>query len=319
VRLVERLERLLNLVIALRETRRPLTAAEIRERVAGYGQPDDVAFRRMFERDKADLRALGVPLETAPVDAWGDRHGYRIDPARYDLPDVELAPEEITALAVAVQATGVGETAAGGLRKLAVGAGADERPPARVPVEVGLAAPALDVLAAAQVARTPVRFAYRKAHEPGTAERRTVDPYALVHRRGRWYLVGRDHDRDARRAFRLDRIADAVELAGAPGSFAGPDEAVDVTDVLPAARDAADAVAEVGAAPDVAWLVARAARGGGRRRSDGWSVYDVPVGDGDRFLRWVLSLAPDVEVLSPDTLRAAVRQAAARVEQAARR
>lgn len=176
--MTERLERLLNLVIALRETRCPLGAAEIRTRVAGYGQSDREAFRRMFERDKADLRQLGVPIETAPLGRFDDRTGYRIDPRRYDLPEVRLEPAELTALAMAVEVTGLADEAGSALLKLAVDTGdpAAARAPGEPPIELALDAPHRSVLMEAQLARKVVRFTYTP---PGRApSRRTVDPYA---------------------------------------------------------------------------------------------------------------------------------------------
>ena len=72
-------ERLLSLVVCLLSTRRYLTAAQIREAVPGY--PDSFeAFKRMFERDKEELRELGIPLETRPLLARGRGAGYRIPP-----------------------------------------------------------------------------------------------------------------------------------------------------------------------------------------------------------------------------------------------
>ena len=311
----DRLERLINLVIALREARQPLPAAEIRRRVAGYGQSDRAAFRRMFERDKADLRAIGVPVETAPIGRFDDRVGYRIDPRRYDLPELRLEPAELTALAIAVQATGLADEAGSGLHKLAVDAGEPGAPKmegrqvggwagGRAPIGVPLAAPHRSVLMEAQLARQVVRFTYaRPGREPS---RRSVDPYALVHRRGRWYLVGRDHDRDARRAFRLDRITGAVVPVGEPGAFAPPSEGVDVTDVVPPAPPGAPETAEVLVAPEIAWLVARRARGAGTEDADGWTAFTVPVGDPDQFVGWALGFGPELEVRGPPELRAAV-------------
>jgi predicted DNA-binding transcriptional regulator YafY len=311
----DRLERLVNLVIALRETRVPLQASEIRTRVAGYGQSDHEAFRRMFERDKADLRALGVPIETAPIDRFADdRQGYRIDPAAYDLPPLDFSPEELVALAVAVDATGLGDAAAGGLRKLEVDVGAPGLTrglggPSGLGVD--LDAPHLEVLAEAQVTRTAVRFRYRAAS--GATAVRTVDPHALVHRRGRWYLVGRDHDREARRAFRLDRVDGPVRTTGTAGAFVPPAEAPDVDAVVPAAPPDAPETALVEAAPDIAWQVARRARGEGTARPDGWTRFTVPVGDPDGFVGWALGWGPDLVVVGPDVLReravAALRRA----------
>lgn len=314
--MTDRLERLINLVIALRETRRPMTADDVRTRVAGYDQPDHEAFRRMFERDKADLRNLGIPVETAPLDRFTDLQGYRIDPRRYDLPAVDLDAEELTALALSLQATGLLDEAGTGLLKLQVDAG---RPAAGVSGPdpgVGVAfdaPPHREELLAAQLTRTPVRFRYAP---PGReASMRTVDPHALVHRSGRWYLVGYDHDRQGHRAFRIDRIAGGVATAGEAGSFPPPPE-VGVDDVVPAPPPGGPETAEVVAAPDVAWLVARRARGGGRAEPDGWVAYTVTVGDPDQFLRWVLELGPEIEVRGPAELRAAI---VARLERAAAR
>jgi predicted DNA-binding transcriptional regulator YafY len=310
--MTDRLERLINLVIALRETRRPLPAAEIRARVAGYGQPDPETFRRMFERDKADLRELGVPVETVPLDRFDDRLGYRIDPLRYDLPEFRLEPAELAALAIAVQATGLTDEAGSGLLKLAVDTGDPEaaRPHDEVSVEVALDAPHRSALMEAQMVRQVVRFIYASLDRAPT--RRTVDPHALVYRRGRWYLVGRDHDRDARRAFRLDRIAGPVKLIGEPGIFDPPADDIRVDDVLPAVPEGAPETAQVLAAPDVAWLVARRARGAGVEESDagtaplGWTAFTVPVGDPEQFVGWALGFGPELEVCSPPELRAEV-------------
>jgi len=310
---IGRLERLLNLVIALRETRVPLTAGDVRNRVAGYDQPDAEAFRRTFERDKADLRALGVPVSTAPVDRWDDRVGYRIDPAAYDLPPVRLEPDELAALALALQATGLVDEAGAGLRKLAVDAelALPEDPaapllagPGAAPaaIEVELDAPHRAALMQAQLTRTRVRFTYRPTGRPAAA--RLVDPHALVLRGGRWYLVGHDHDRGERRAFRLDRIAGEVATVGEPWAFAPPAVPVDVDDVVPAAPAEGPRRATVLADPAVAWRVAGRAAGGGEPAPGDRTRFSVPVGDPDAFVTWALEFGPDLEVTDPPELRA---------------
>ena len=301
--MTDRLERLINLVIALRETRRPMTAAEIRERVAGYGQPDQEAFRRMFERDKSDLRELGVPIDTVSLEPWEDRPGYRIDPRRYNLPDVALAPDELAALALAVQATGLHDEGAAALLKLEVAAGEPigGRRSGDPGLGLSLDAPHREALVAAQVSRTVVRFDYRPISRKVAT--RTVDPHAMVHRRGRWYLVGRDHDRDERRAYRLDRIEGAVTTVGEPGAFDEPDATVSVDDVVPARAAEDPEIAEVLASDEVAWQVARRARGGGAPSEDGWTRFVVPVRDAEEFLTWVLPLGPDLKVMEPPELR----------------
>jgi hypothetical protein len=153
----------------------------------------------MFERDKADLRALGVPIETAPIDRFADdRQGYRIDPAAYDLPEARPLARGARRPRRRRRRDRPGDAAAGGLRKLEVDAGRPASPAAwgeggargrpRRPAPRGPRRGAGDP--------DRVRFRYRAAS--GATATRTVDPHALVHRRGRWYLVGRDHDREAR-------------------------------------------------------------------------------------------------------------------------
>lgn len=311
--MTDRLERLLNLVIALRETRRPLLASDIRERVAGYGQPDQEAFRRMFERDKSDLRALGVPIETRPLDRWDDRMGYRILPSDYDLPPLGLEAEELAALALALEATGLRQDAGAGLLKLQVDAGdagsrGTKQRRAAGTIEVDLSAPHRPELMEAQITRTPVRFPYRPLERD--VEDRTVDPWALVHRRGRWYLVGFDHARQERRAYRLDRIAGPVRTAGQPGAFPAPPEDIDVDDVVPPPPPGGPERAEVLASPDIAWQVARRALGPGRPAGDAEerTAYTVAVGDPETFLSWALEYGPQLEVAGPPELRARVVQ-----------
>lgn len=122
---MERLERLVNLVAALLDARRPLTREELRVRVGGYAEEDD-SFRRNFERDKELLRRMGMPVTLEPLD--GDHPegatGYRIPRDRYQLPDPGLADDELAALHLAASAVDVegawGRNAAtGALWKLA--------------------------------------------------------------------------------------------------------------------------------------------------------------------------------------------------------
>src|SRR3954464_9032583 len=94
----------MNLVIALLPTRGYLTAERIRATVSGYGDsPSDEAFSRMFERDKNELRDLGIPLETGKISSFDPTEGYRINRDAYALPDIALTNDEAAAIAVAAQ------------------------------------------------------------------------------------------------------------------------------------------------------------------------------------------------------------------------
>ena len=124
-----RTERLVNLVICLLSTRRFLTAAQIAATVPGYEHdPDDPrdheAFQRKFERDKAELRELGVPLETGTASVFDTEPGYRIARREYALPDIPLEPDEAAAVGIAArlwQHAGLAAAASSGLAKLRAG------------------------------------------------------------------------------------------------------------------------------------------------------------------------------------------------------
>ncbi|HEY8116043.1 MAG TPA: WYL domain-containing protein, partial [Actinomycetota bacterium] len=116
------LERLVNLVALLLESRTPLTFEQIRSKLAeGYGHQDASSAKRMFERDKDVLRDIGVPIDVVSTDAWDVEHGYTIEKDRYYLPEIAFTPEELSALFVAVRSAG-DVSAEEAVRKLLSGA-----------------------------------------------------------------------------------------------------------------------------------------------------------------------------------------------------
>ncbi|WP_432572887.1 helix-turn-helix transcriptional regulator [Kineococcus sp. SYSU DK005] len=223
-----RTERLLNLVIALSATRRWLTKEQIRTAVPQYADcATTVAFERMFERDKEDLRELGVPLETGGEDPlFGDEAGYRIDRDAYALPEIRFTPGELAVLSLASrvwqQASLAGPATRALVKLRSLGVEPDESSLVGLEPRVRTSEPAFDPLYAATRDRAPVSFSYRRAG--GEAATRHVEPWAIVSWHGRWYLVGHDRDRDAPRVFRLSRVASAVKRIGRPGSYQVPDD-----------------------------------------------------------------------------------------------
>ena len=119
---MEPLERLLNLVGLLLETRTPLTFEQIRETLEPYRQEKVDSAKRMFERDKDILRDYGVPLQLVDTDAWGTEQGYVIPKDAYYLPEIAFTPEELAALFVAAQGVRNDTPAEEAVRKLMVGA-----------------------------------------------------------------------------------------------------------------------------------------------------------------------------------------------------
>ena len=222
----------MNLVIALLSTHGYITAERIRASVAGYAEsPTDEAFSRMFERDKNELRDLGIPLETGRVSTFDPAEGYRINRNAYALPDIELTAEEAAAVAVAAQLWESPElitATQGALLKLRA-AGVDVDPDAAVAITTATGPPGLrgsedvlGILLSAIDSRQAVRFQHRPLPTEPYVER-TVEPWGVVTARGRWYLVGHDRDRNATRTFRLSRIDAGVQTVGPAGSVNRPD------------------------------------------------------------------------------------------------
>lgn len=299
-------ERLVNLTVALLETRRPLTFDELRRRTGYYPQPDAASARRMFERDKDTLRALGIPIETRQ-DFGMDDAGYLIDRARYELRDVDLDAEEVAALALAVDMLGA-DVGALPLAKVAARA-PDPAPLTAPPARVGLRVTDIDAFAPAIVDRRTVRFSYRTAD--GRTGERTVDPYGVVRRRRAWYLVGRDHDRDGARGFRADRMIGEVEPVGPPGAFDVP-AGLDLGAVV-SGPDVVPVDVTLAVRPEGTWEVA--ARGGtdAGEGTDGGRRMRLADVDPVRDRAWLLGVAPDATVVEPEDLRATLRGALARV------
>ena len=303
----EKLERLLNLTAALVDASRPLSAAEIQQRVAGYA-PDKTAFRRTFERDKLELRELGVPIEVRPVPGTSpEEQGYWVDRDRYELPDPGLTQEELAALRLALESLGVGDpesTIAGALRRLGgsvVADDADLAPDVAMVADLDLD-PRLGSLFAAVSDCIPIEFDYRAA---GGDSHRRLEPWSLGFRRGHWYLEGRDVDRDAPRQFRLDRILGTVAL-GEPGGFIAPVDVGAPSDRDPwrfGGDDRLDAVLRV--APELQSHVAEVLgpRATATPDTDGWTVFTVEITSISGFRSFVLGLLDGAEVLGPPVLR----------------
>jgi proteasome accessory factor B len=235
----KRAERLVNLVIALLGTRQYVTAARIRATVPGYEQEDgteraDEAFKRMFERDKAELREMGVPLETGRTSAFDTEDGYRIARADYELPEITLTGEEAAAVGLALrlwESAQLAGAAHSALVKLKA-AGIDVDASRAIPIQPRLDAgePAFEPCYTAARDRRLLEFGYRRPDEDAPA-RRHVQPWGVVAWHGRWYLVGLDLDRQAPRVFRLSRVVGTPAVKGQPGAFEPP-AGVDLAEIV---------------------------------------------------------------------------------------
>jgi proteasome accessory factor B len=301
--MADRVERLTNLLALLLETVEPLSLVQIAGEMVGQYPDSQTARRAAFERDKAALREIGVPIDQEIV-AGGTYAGqtrYWIDRARYELDDLQLDEDEMRALQVAMAATRRGSaTGQEAMWKLGAGMLDGVAPVAAVMPDVV----SLPVLREAVSTRTAVSFDYR-----GVA--RTVDPWGLLLRTGFWYLIGLDHGHQERRTYRIDRIEGAVELIAGqsferPEGFdprhafpddpkmIGADAAVPDALVLVDPAQAATALAEIGADRVRA------------RHDDGSIEIDVPCANLPAFRSWLLGYLGHAEVLAPHDVRADV-------------
>jgi proteasome accessory factor B len=293
----DRRERLLNLLAALLETRPGLTREEIVGNVTLGYPPAPESARKAFERDKASLRAMGVPLKEEVRD---NESRYRVDPKDYYLPELDLNEEELAALHVAVTAIGLGAggDAAGALMKLGGLEGTGGLPVAELPL-VDTLAPLFD----ASRRRCVVELTYR-------GRERRVEPWGLTSKFGHWYLVGHDLDAGEMRVFRADRIRGDV-VATDPGAFTvPPDFRADAYledqpweygsgRALPVrirvdAGHAADLAGEI--PPDTPI----------EREADGAVVIELAVVNLDGLRSFVLGFMDHAEVLSPPEARTAI-------------
>lgn len=302
---VDRAERLLNLVFALMSTSRAIPRVAIREQVPGYGgAASDAAFERMFERDKDELRSMGIPVETV-TDETGEVLGYRIGRDTYAMPPMDLTLEERSAIAVAAQIWGhaqvapVAGTAVRKLQSVSVDASSWTPTDLRGDVRLTTSDAALLPLMSALRAGVVVTFEYRSPAED-VSRRRTVSPWRLTTREGHWMLHGHDHDRDDLRTFRVSRIVGTVTVTARPRVDPGADDTRSVDPDRAACR------ARVRAEPGFGAALRRAAVPDG----SGWSVdeFEVEVPSLEALASLVCGAAGRVSVVSPPEAVTAVEE-----------
>jgi len=303
--MTDRVERLTNLLAVLLETRMGLSLRDITVALDGQYPSDEKAYRQAFERDKAALREIGVPIETEvhTGDQLAGQTRYRIDRASYELDDLDLDPDEMRALQVAVATvrtdSGVGRDA---LLKLGGGALDVQRPPVSAVLPDR---PELPVIRAAVSSRATLGFDYR-------GNRRTVEPWGVLLRGGFWYLVGHDALRDAKRTFRIDRIDGEIDI-GESASFDRPSDfdprsafPADPKQIGHAVDDAIEATVRIFAPRAAATERELGADRVLVRHADGSIDVLVPATNVDAFRSWVLGFVDQAVVIEPPAVRAAM-------------
>ena len=299
-----RTERMLNLLFVLLNSSVPLTREQIRERVPGYSGSEE-AVERMFERDKAALRDLAIPIETKPVDLFHDDVvGYRINRKDWLMPEVSLSSQERTYLALAASAwqTAQQRTAAQqAVRRIS--AQEQESFPV-VPISLAKGRKHIPELLAAIAANHTVSFEY-----VGTADsaaiKRTVDPWRALLHSGHWYLVGFDQDKGEIRIFRTDRIVGEIS-----------ETKQDVLESMPRDFDIASLVARwdvIDHGKFTAKIELKPGRGASLRLlateivvGQDWDTLTIPYFHDSQLVGLIASSCDVTRVLEPKTLHEAV-------------
>jgi proteasome accessory factor B len=308
----DKTERLLNLLIMLLVQRHYVSKERIRSIL--YPDSGHEAFEKMFERDKEDLRSIGVPIEVGSLDPlFDDEPGYRIRPDEFQLPDIELTADEAAVVGLATKVwehARLAEATTEAVRKLtAFGLPVDVSALEIAEPRLSAEEPSFDVFWEATQDRTPVEFEYRRSGQTEVTTRH-LQPWGVVRYSGRWYAVGLDTDRGEERIFRLSRVQGEARRDGRPGSYDIP-PGVDI-------REMARRLAPVTSAEPVTVLVRRGT-GHGLRRAASRVEADVPGPDtatpwdrlvlergGMDLADEVLSYGADACVEAPERLRAAV-------------
>ncbi len=336
--------RWLDLIAYLLQHRFPVSRADIYRSVHGYEEDEEDVpggkggeiTRRMFERDKDELRGLGISIETVPIpDAQGDEPatGYRLSPGSFYLPYLELhqsgipeqlyqglarvpvSPGDLEVLDRATQLVAqraespIGSAAASARRKLEF-----DLPLPQAAVERVLAAAtggettrSLEVLQQAVAERNAVTCSYhsigRNREEP-----RDIEPFGLFFNWGRWYCVGRARDRDALRVFRVDRMRQTALQKGKQARFTVPAD-FSIRAYLGRAPwqlsgGQPTRVRVRFAFPESRWVMAQdLGEPVEPMLDDGGAIIDFSVQDLHPFLRWLLTFRRQADVLSPQETR----------------
>jgi proteasome accessory factor B len=302
-------ERLMNLIFALLVSKQFLTKEQIREAIADYRESTTPqAFDRMFERDKEELRELGINVEMGQNDKYfADEPGYRIRRDEAELPDLTLTREEAAVIGLATQVwehAGLANDSTTALVKLkAIGVDVDTSVLRMAEPKLSADEPSFDAMWEAVTRRIPVTFVYQR---PGAeAMERHLQPWGIISWHDRWYVGGFDLDRGEPRIFRLSRVIGEVENSGEPGSYEIP-EGTDMKDVArdlfpPPPSEAAILHIKVGRGQSLRRLAERVTPLG-----DGIDEVEIRYSSDWELASEVASYGPDVVVVSPADVRESV-------------
>ena len=296
-------ERLVNLTIALLATKRYITKSEIFRTVEGY-EGSAESKERMFERDKDDLRNLGIDIEVGSFDPlFEDEAGYRIKPDSYQFQLGDISSQEVSLLSLAAEAwrgAALDGSALTALRKLhAIGIESDLDSIPELAPHVNTRDKNLQLAIAAINSKRKITFQYLS--ESLEVQNRKVAPYAVASKYGHWYLYGEDLDKSALRSFRLDRISNDIQEEGKADSYEIPSD-FQLRSQLTGSEEGSTALIYLRSGRALN-LRARAKALKTDMKVDGWDLVELGFRDRERLIEEVLWYGDDAVLHSPADIR----------------
>ena len=292
-------ERLINLTLALLATKRYLKKSEILANVQGYEGTQE-AKERMFERDKDDLRSLGIEIEVGDLDIFfEDEPGYRIPQKSYELNVPNLTSRELALLSIASSFWNdsiLAPSAQSGIRKLrSLGIPATLDFEFRMKYRFDNPSQLLEEIAKAILQKSEISFAY----DSSSLKTRHLQPYRIVFWNGFWYLIGMDLDRKAVRLFKISRFLGGVEMSKKKNQFEIPQD-FDVSEYLPKNDISIIHNAKVEIKKDSAILLRE--RGKLISQGEDFDTYEINFEYERIFLREIIWHGSNVRIIEPANL-----------------
>ena len=301
-----KIERLINLTIALLATKRFLTKNEIFRSVEGY-EGSDEAKERMFERDKDDLRNLGVEILVGSFDpVFEDEAGYRIKPENYNLNLGEISGKQLALLSLAAEAwrgAALDDAAHSALKKLqSMGIDSDLDALPVIAPRLSSSHDDFQLIATAISKRRRISFAYLA--QTLDSKVRVIEPYAIATKNSHWYVSGRDIEKSQIRTFRLDRIDGEITLDSTEENFEIPRD-YEIFDSF--GDDQSAAIANIKIRKGKAHLLRSVALT--ITDEDDWDLITVNFLDARQLIDLVLWHGEDAVITGPDELRLQIIEA----------
>ena len=306
-------ERLVNLTIALLATSRWLTKSEIYRTIEGYSGELE-AKERMFERDKEELRNLGIEIEVGSFDPlFEDEVGYRIRPENYKIQISELSELQFSLISLATQmwrGAVLGSQANSALLKLkSLGIESDSEGLSLHPQRLDVSDENLLHIIDAISAKKVISFGY--FNRDSESQDRAIEPFGVGTKNGFWYVAGKDLDKRESRLFRLDRFSSPVKDQGRAGAFEPP-TAFSMSELLKSQERINSC--RIKLRTDKAHALRKFSTN--ISTHEDWDLVDLSYATQEQLIRDLLWHRDDVEIVEPEDLVTALRRALERIEAA---